>query len=162
MYRHPIALEIESLIESTVVGLGCELVGAEFKPSQYGSLLRLYIDAENGVGLAECEKVSRQVGALLDVHDPIQNEYNLEVSSPGTDRPLFKLEHFQVYAGERAKLVLSSAYQGRRRFTGILGKVKDDKIEITLDDGQLFAVPFDMLTEGRLAPLSPVLTKNKR
>lgn len=153
MYRHPTSITIEDMIRPVVESLGSELLGVEFKPSQYGSLLRLYIDNPNGVGLAECEQVSRQVSALLDIEDPIQNEYNLEVSSPGEDRPLFTLSQFASHIGERAKLVLGEPHQGRRRFTGILQSINDGEINIVLDDQQAFSVPFSSLSEARLAPL---------
>lgn len=153
MFRHSTALKIEEIIQPSIEGLNYELLGVEFKPSRYGSLLRIYIDSPNGIGIEDCERVSRQVSTLLDVHDPIQTEYNLEVSSPGEDRPLFTLAQIQKHSGERAKLVLSEAHQGRRRFTGVVNGVSDDKINITLDDQQTFEVPFALLTEAKLAPL---------
>ena len=105
----------------------------------------MYIEHEEGIGIEDCEKVSRQVSALLDVEDPITGEYTLEVSSPGMDRPLFTAEQFALYVGEKVNVRLRSALQGRRRFKGVIKKVVDDRIGLAIDaidadDGELIEI----------------------
>ncbi|MFY8207141.1 MAG: ribosome maturation factor RimP, partial [Arenimonas sp.] len=96
------ALELKELLEPTVRGLGLELLGVEFSPAAGNALLRLYIDApERLVSIEDCEAVSREVSANLDVNDPIASQYTLEVSSPGIDRPLFTLAQFARQIGEQ-------------------------------------------------------------
>ena len=93
-------LQLQQLLEPVVESLGCSLWGLEYISQGRHTTLRLYIEAEGGVGVEHCEKVSRQVSAVMDVEDPISGEYTLEVSSPGLDRPLYTLEQFQAYVGE--------------------------------------------------------------
>ena len=112
--------DIQALLAPAVEALGLELLGLEFRPGNGNALLRLYIDApsrEGGVTLDDCEAVSREVSALMDVHDPIDSHYTLEVSSPGIDRPLFKPAHFARFVGESAKIALEFPQDGRKRFS---------------------------------------------
>ena len=122
------ATEIAAMLAPTVQALGLELLGVEFAPTGNSALLRLYIDApERGVGIEDCEAVSREVSAQLDVEDPIASQYTLEVSSPGIDRPLFTPAQFARFTGEQAKLTLRVPVDGRRRFQArILGADGDD------------------------------------
>ena len=99
---------------------GCILWGIEFVSQGRHSVLRLFIDSDNGITLDDCEAVSRQVSAVLDVEDPIKTEYNLEVSSPGLDRPLFTFDQFAQYVGEDVQVRLKMAVAGRRKFTARL------------------------------------------
>jgi ribosome maturation factor RimP len=103
---------VQALLEPLVEGLGYELVCLELHGSGAHALLRLYIDAPQGIGLDDCERVSREVSAALDVADPISGSYRLEVSSPGLDRPLAKPEHFRRFAGRQAKLQLAGSPGG--------------------------------------------------
>ena len=137
---------IAQLLSPTVESLGLELLGVEYLPAPGGATLRLYIDrpgadasAEGqGVGIEDCEAVSREVSAQLDVEDPISGNYTLEVSSPGVDRPLFTPAHFQRFLGEQAKVVLKLPQDGRRRLTGRIAAVEGDTITFDVD-GQPFA-----------------------
>ena len=105
-----------------------------------------------GIGISDCEKVSREVSALLDVEDPIPTAYQLEVSSPGDDRVLRLPAHFERFAGSRVLVVLNAARAGRRRYTGLLRQV--DATGVVLEvDGQPVAVPFNEIAKARLAPL---------
>src|SRR5690606_34841235 len=114
---------IEDLLTPAVSALGLELLGVEFSAGSQQALLRVYIDVEGRpVNIDDCEQVSREVSALLDVHDPIEAHYTLEVSSPGLDRPLFKPAHYARFIGEQVKITLDLPQDGRRRFQGrILG-----------------------------------------
>ena len=134
------AEQIAELIAPTVEALGLELWGIELQQQGKYSLLRVYIEnRENGVSIEDCEKVSRQVSALLDVEDPISGEYTLEVSSPGMDRPLFTAEQFGLYVGETVNIRLRTAMQGRRKFKGVIERVNEGVVDL-LVDGESVAI----------------------
>lgn len=135
------------ILEPAVNSLGYELVELEFQ----GKVLRLYIDQQQGVTLADCEKVSRQVDAVLDVADPIPGAYTLEVSSPGLDRPLNKPVDFTGRTGQRARIELKLPLNGRRRFSGTLRGWENDEVLIEVD-GLLFRLPFAQIGKARLMP----------
>ncbi|GGK04424.1 ribosome maturation factor RimP [Luteimonas terricola] len=151
--------DIAGLLSPTVASLGLELLGIEYLPSSDGALLRLYIDrpgadpaAEGqGVGIEDCEAVSREVSAQLDVEDPISGNYTLEVSSPGVDRLLFTPAHFERFLGEQAKVVLKLPQDGRRRLTGRIAAVEGGTLTFEVD-GQPFAVAADNVDKARLVP----------
>src|ERR1700679_1677097 len=104
-----------ALLEPVVADLGYELVLLEYSPHKSSATLRLFIDAAEGVNLDDCAKVSREVAATLDVEDPIRQSYQLEVSSPGMDRPLVKPEHFQRFRGEQVRIETLAPMAGNRR-----------------------------------------------
>lgn len=140
-----------ALIEPVVEGLGYECVGIEYHPHPRHGLLRIYIDSDNGILVDDCSKVSHQVSGVLDVEEPIQDDYQLEVSSPGADRPFFKLSQFERFQGSTAQVNLFKAIGGRKRITGSIDKVEDDVITLT-ENGQSFAVPFSAISKARLVP----------
>jgi ribosome maturation factor RimP len=109
---------------------------------------------EGGIGIDDCERVSREVSALLDVEDPIPSAYTLEVSSPGSDRVLRTRGHFDRFAGSRVHVELKAPREGRRRYTGMLKSVSDAGIELEVDR-QPVSVPFDEIEKARLAPQAP-------
>ena len=152
--------DIAELLSPTVESLGLELLGVEYLPSPGGgAMLRLYIDrpgadpaAEGqGVGIEDCEAVSREVSAQLDVEDPISSNYTLEVSSPGVDRLLFTPAHFERFLGEQAKVALKLPQDGRRRLTGRISTVEGGTIGFEVD-GQPFTVSVDNIDKARLVP----------
>ena len=98
-----------------------------------GGLLRIFIDKENGVNLSDCELVSRQLSAFLDVEDPLPGRYVLEVSSPGEDRPLRTLEHFRRYSDCQAKVRLREPRESRRMLNGRLLGIRDESIVMDVD-----------------------------
>jgi len=124
---------VTELIGTTVQALGLELWGVELLQQGRYSLLRVYIEREEGVTIEDCEKVSRQVSALLDVEDPIAGEYTLEVSSPGVDRPLFSIEQYAQYVGSEVNLKLRRALDGRRKFKGQIIKVSGDIVGLLVE-----------------------------
>jgi ribosome maturation factor RimP len=145
--------EIEALLAPAIQSLGLELLGSEYAAGSSSALLRLYIDApDRPVNLDDCEAVSREVSALLDVHDPIEGHYTLEVSSPGIARPLFKPEHFARFAGEVAKVTVDLPVDGRRRFQGPILRVEGDEIVLEQDGGEV-RIPHASITKARLAPV---------
>ncbi len=134
--------KIQVLAEDLLLNLGFELVDLELSQSDEGSVLRLFIDKEGGVTLDDCAHVSRMFGALLDVEDPIAGRYNLEISSPGLNRRLRKFKDFQSRIGETVKIKLAQPLAGRRRFKGVLLKVQDEPLTVTVAvDGEEFVVP---------------------
>jgi len=143
--------QLESLIEPVVQSLGCELWGLEYLTQSKVMLLRIYIDRDSGIELTDCEKVSRQVSAVMDVEDPISGEYTLEVSSPGADRQLFKLEHFKAFAGSNIKLRLRVAFEGRRKFSGLLKGVEGDEIVLEVDNED-YLLPHELIDKANVVP----------
>ena len=124
---------VTELIDATIQALGLELWGVELLQQGRFSLLRIYIEREEGVTIEDCEKVSRQVSALLDVEDPIAGEYTLEVSSPGVDRPLFTAEQYEQYVGSEVNLKMRRPLDGRRKFKGKILKVSEDTIGLLVE-----------------------------
>lgn len=143
--------ELSELLEPTVSRLGYELIDLEAKIGGKSGVLRLFIDKADGIDLEDCERVSRAVSALLDVEDPLPGHYDLEVSSPGLDRKLTKVEHFQRFAGEEVKVQTRFPIEGRRRYRGILESCDDENIEV-LVDGQSYRIPLATIDVARLVP----------
>ncbi len=139
------------MLRPAVEEVGKELLGVEFINAGNQSVLRLFIDHEKGIEVDDCAEVSRQVGAILDVEDPISSEYNLEVSSPGLDRPLFDLSHFQAVVGETINVKLSIPLNGRRKFKGELVAIENDTL-IVVVDGQDFELVFSNVDKANLVP----------
>jgi ribosome maturation factor RimP len=143
--------ELQKLLEPTVERLGCELTDLVVRLSGKGGLLQLTIDKPDGIDIDDCEKVSHAVSALLDVEDPVPGEYNLEVSSPGLDRKLTKVEHFQRFNGETLKVSMRFPIEGRRRFRGTLVSSDDENIVVEVD-GESHNLPLSMIDTARLVP----------
>ena len=143
--------ELAALLEPTVEGLGYELSDLEVRLGGRNGFVRLFIDRPDGVGLADCEKVSRAVSALLDVEDPLPGQYNLEVSSPGTDRTLKKIEHFRRFQGETVKVQMRFALEGRRRFRGTLVSSDEENVVVEVD-GESHTLPIAAIETARLVP----------
>jgi ribosome maturation factor RimP len=140
-----------NLIKPIVEGLGYECVGIDYNPHPKHGCLRIYIDSENGILVEDCSKVSHQISGVLDVEDPIPGNYQLEISSPGADRPFFKISQFEKFIGSVVTVNLFKAIHGRRKITGLIKRVEDDIITLQ-EDGQVFEVPFDAMSKARLVP----------
>ena len=143
---------LTELLAPTVEAAGFELLGVEFVSAGRHSTLRLYIDHPEGVNVDHCAVVSREVGAILDVEDPIPNEYNLEVSSPGLDRPLFTPEHFAKVIGQKIEVKLAIPQDGRRRFKGALIAIEDDMLVIEVD-GKPYRLLMDNVDKANVVPV---------
>ncbi len=137
------------LIEPLIESKGFELVRLDYSPGGQGRL-NLYIDHENGVTIDHCELISNAVSDLLDFYDPIEHAYNLEVSSPGIERPLTKKKHFERFKGEKVKIKTSEALQGRKNFSGTLANTKEDSIIVNLEDGNIVEIPLSLITRANL------------
>jgi ribosome maturation factor RimP len=125
--------KLTDLLRPAVEETGKTLRGIEYISAGNNSVLRLFIDHENGINVDDCAEVSRQVGAILDVEDPISSEYSLEVSSPGVDCPLFEMAHFQEVVGETINVRLSMPLNGRRKFKGPLVAIENDNLIVEVD-----------------------------
>ena len=143
--------ELSGLLEPTIERLGYELSDLEVKLGGRGGVVRIFIDHPDGIGLEDCEKVSLAVSALLDVEDPLPGQYNLEVSSPGLDRKLTKIEHFQRFTGETVKVQMRFPIEGRKRFRGTLVSSNDEKIVVEVD-GEPHSLPLATIDTARLVP----------
>jgi len=165
--------EIAALLSPTVESLGLELLGIEYLPAPGGATVRLYIDVPQAegdarsVGIEDCEAVSREVSAQLDVEDPIAGNYTLEVSSPGIDRPLFGAAQFARFVGESAKVTLKLPQDGRRRLHGRIERVEGQQVVFAVDNAP-FAVDAENIEKARLVPdwvalgLAPAVDKSGR
>jgi ribosome maturation factor RimP len=141
-----------ALIEPVLAQLGYELVELEYAAGRTSAVVRIFIDQPAGISVDDCERVSRDVAALLDVDDPIPTAYTLEVSSPGFDRVLRTPSHFERFVGERIYVELQAPRAGRKRYTGLLKTVSAAGIEMEVDK-QTVEVPFGEIAKARLAPL---------
>lgn len=131
---------VTELIEPTVTAFGLQLWGIEHIQQGKYSLLRIYIEREEGITIEDCEQVSRQVSTILDVEDPISGEYTLEVSSPGLDRPLFNAQQFGQFTGSEASVRMRNPVDGRRKFKGLITGVNENTVAIEVD-GSNFDLP---------------------
>ncbi len=140
-----------ALLEPAVRSVGCELWHLELEGQGHGQRLRVYIDALAGVRLEDCERVSRELSALLDVEDLIHGSYQLEVSSPGLDRLLVRPEHYARYIGQEAKFVLRQPLEGARKWRGRIVAVEADAVRI-VSEGRDLTVPLASVIRARLVP----------
>jgi ribosome maturation factor RimP len=143
--------KLKQILTTVVEAMGYEWVGVEFYPHRAAALLRVYIDSEEGIKIADCQRVSEQLSATLDVENPIARSYSLEVSSPGLDRPLFEVNHFIRFAGHKVRIQLSEPLNGRRNFTGQLRGVRDDNVVLE-SEGQELQIPLERIENARLVP----------
>lgn len=142
---------LEALIEPVVTAMGFELWGIEHLSQGKHSRLVIYIDSLEGITVDHCADVSRQVSGILDVEDPIPGQYQLEVSSPGMDRPLFTLAQFERYKGNTVSLRLGAPFEGRRKFKGLLAGIDGDEVLLHLD-GEEYCFPIDSIDQARVVP----------
>ena len=144
--------ELTNLLTPVVADLGLECLGVEYSPSHGNGLVRVYIDASGrAVTVDDCEAVSRQVSATLDVNDPIPSRYTLEVSSPGLDRPLYTPEQFARFAGRAAKVETNLAIAGRRRFQGPILAVEGGDVVLE-QDGSPVRIAHGNIHKAKLVP----------
>ena len=137
------------MLEPAVQAAGYELWGLEFVRAGRHSTLRVFIDHENGITVDDCADCSRQMSAVLDVEDPISSEYNLEVSSPGMDRPLFTLDQYKAFVGQDVSVKTRLAQAGQRKFSGTLLSVDSDMLSIQTQT-QVVDLMFENIEKGNL------------
>jgi ribosome maturation factor RimP len=142
---------LHALIEPVVAAMGFELWGIDHLSQGKNSRLVIYIERESGVSVEDCADISRQVSAVMDVEDPIAGEYRLEVSSPGMARPLYSLDQFSRFQGHHVALKLRTAFDGRRKYQGLLVGVEGDEVLLQLD-GEEYCFPIESIDSAHIVP----------
>jgi ribosome maturation factor RimP len=146
-----IADRARDILQPPIEAAGYELVDVQWKNEPGGWVLRVFVDGVGGISHSDCERVSREVSVVLDVNDFIPHAYNLEVSSPGLDRPLRTLEHFRRFIGEKAKVKLKQGIAGRRNYSGKIVAVAPETGTVTIEvDGVEHALPITDLDKANL------------
>lgn len=149
--RDEIISTLHSLILPIAESYGIELVEIQYYRRKGGrSILRVFIDKEGGVTIDDCERLSREIEAEMDVEDIIPESYILEVSSPGLDRQLRSIEDYRKNIGKSVNLSTSSPIQNRRFFTGRISNVEQDSITLAPENGEEFRIPFSQITKANL------------
>ncbi len=143
--------KIKNIIELPILQKNIELVDLEWKRERGSWVLRIFIDKPGGVTIGDCAKISELVGKILDKEDLIHRSYLLEVSSPGIDRPLVKLEDYERFRGEKAKITLKQPIEGRKNFTGILLGVEKEKVKIEVE-GKVWEFSIEVIKKANLQP----------
>ena len=143
--------DLWELFEPVVSGMGYDLIEIEHFPNPKHGVLRLYIDKEGGVNVDDCSTVSRQISALIDVEEPIRGQFNLEVSSPGADRPLRRLQDFQRFIGSLVKLKTVMPLEGQRNFKGRMLEASEETLVIETDTEEI-SLPMGAIEKARIVP----------
>jgi len=141
---------VRQLVQGVVQSQGYEVVDVEFKGAGKSSILRIFIDKEDGVSHRDCELVSEQVGTVLDVENLIPSTYTLEVSSPGLDRKLVKESDYTRFEGKLARIQTRIPLNQQKVFRGRLQGLYDGKVRLELQKGNLLEIPLDVIREARL------------
>jgi ribosome maturation factor RimP len=144
---------IAEIVTPTVEGLGFEVVRVRLLGGKLKTIQIMADRPDGGIEVDDCAKISTAVSAVMDVDDPLDEAYTLEVSSPGIDRPLTRMKDFEAWAGYEAKIETAELIDGRRRFKGLLAGVEADEVLITLDESGedvTIGLKFDWLTDAKL------------
>lgn len=144
--------QLQVILAPVVEAMGFQCWGVEYVSQGRHSVLRVFIEHEQGIGVDDCEAVSRQLSAVLDVEDPISGEYTLEVSSPGMDRPLFTLDQFVAYVGHQVKVRTRVAVEERRNFQGVLKGVEDQDVVVQVDQYE-YLLPIESIEKANVIPV---------
>ncbi len=142
---------IQDFLHGLLPTMELELFEVQFRREGHGWVLRVFIDAAQGVSLKQCSDVSRELGRFLDVEDIIDHAYNLEVSSPGLERPIRSIEEFHRNCGKKARVKVHEAIDGQKVFEGVIDHDGDEVIHLRLDDGRIMKFSFAMINKARLA-----------
>ena len=143
--------ELHERLSVLISSMGCELIGCEVLALGGRKMFRLYIDKSGGVSADDCSRVSHQVSALMDVEDPFQNRYVLEVSSPGIDRPLFELKHFEQFVGSEVKMRLYAPIAKRKQYKGVLTRVVGEDVYLAVEGlQQEVVIPFSAIERANV------------
>lgn len=162
MANKDLTAQIENLLKPLIEALGYELWGVEIYLQGHHSVLRVYIDhfapsdtqdatiVPKYIGLQDCSSVSDAIGPILDVEDLIKGKYSLEVSSPGFDRPLFKIEQYQRFIGKTVHLKLAGPVNNRRKYTGRIEAINNNNVVIILENNETLTVPFAQIEKANI------------
>ncbi len=140
---------IWNLVEPVIAARDMEVLDIEYRRESLGWVLRIFLDSQRGIRVEDCAEISRVVGEMLDAADLIPIAYNLEVSSPGIDRPLRKLEHFQKHIGDIIEVRTISPVQNRRNFRGALKEVSPEGVTVQCDS-QDYSIGMPLIERARL------------
>ncbi|MBW6464406.1 MAG: ribosome maturation factor RimP [Firmicutes bacterium] len=154
MGREEMAQKLLEMIEPLVESNGYELVKLDYAARRYG-LLHLVIDHENGVTIDDCELISRAVSEFLDKKDPISHAYSLEVSSPGLERPLTKMNHFERFRGEKVKIISREEIEGSKKIAGTLREISGEIVSVEKEDGKMVKIPYPAIKKANLWYIKP-------
>ena len=143
--------QLTEMLRPVVESMGFVFWGLEFISAGKQSMLRVFIDHADGITVDHCAQVSRQISSVLDVEDPIAQEYSLEVSSPGMDRPIFTLEQYAALAGNIVEVRLRMAFDGRRKFKGRLVGIEQEDVVVHVDDNE-YLLPFELIDKAHVVP----------
>lgn len=144
--------QLQVILAPVVEAMGFQCWGVEYVSQGRHSVLRVFIEHEQGISVDDCEAVSRQLSAVLDVEDPISGEYTLEVSSPGMDRSLFTLDQFVAYVGHQVKVRTRVAVEERRNFQGVLKGVEDQDVVVQVDQYE-YLLPIESIEKANVIPV---------
>jgi len=150
MDRWAIVQKAEGILEPLLETEGLQLVDIDYKWEQRGWVLRVLIDRKNGITVDDCARVSREFGQMLDVENIIPTSYQLEVSSPGLDRPLKKEEDFIKYSGRRVRIKTRDQVSGRRNFKGALLGCAEGEVKVQVNGNEVFAIPLSAILKANL------------
>ncbi len=154
--------KIEGILEPLATSLGCELVACEWASDLGRRILRVFIDKEDGVMLEDCESFSRLIDPLLDVEGLVPEKYDLEVSSPGLNRPLRKQKDFEKFTGECVSIKTSEPLNNRSNYKGLLQGVKGQTIQLEIDH-EIFEIPLNLILKANLEfNIGKLLKKKKK
>ena len=141
--------ELSKLLEPAIIALGCRLWGIEYIPQGRHSMLRVYIDKEQGIDVEDCALASRQISSILDVEDLISGEYTLEVSSPGLERVLFSLDQFNEYLGWHVNLRLTENFENKRKFVGQIKEAINGEVLLKIGEEE-YTIPYEIIDKANL------------
>lgn len=153
--------KMASIVTPVIEDLGFELVRLRLMTGKRTILQIMAERPDGGIEVNECAKISTEVSAILDVEDPIEGDYSLEVSSPGIDRPLTRLKDFAAWEGYKAKIETSELIDGRKRFNGILEGVEGNEVLITIQEGTI-GLDFDWLVDAKLLLTDELIAETLR
>ncbi len=142
--------KLTDMFSPVIESMGFELVAVEVSGDGGRAVMRVFIDSPDGITVDNCADISYQVSGILDVEDPLRGKYTLEVSSPGLDRPLVTLEHFNQFMGERMKIRCLEPVLGRKRFTGRLESIENETLIIAVDN-EVYEIPLEIVEKANLA-----------
>lgn len=143
--------QLTEMLAPVVESMDFEFWGLEYSAQGRHTLLRVFIDHTDGINVDHCAAVSRQLSSVLDVEDPISQDYTLEVSSPGMDRPLFTAAQYQNYANHIVEVRLRMPFDGRRKFKGQLIGTEGDDVVLYVDNHE-YLLPFDLIEKAHIVP----------
>ncbi len=142
--------KIQEFVGSLLPSMDLELVEIQYRQEGEGWVLRLFIDGPDGIGIDQCTKVSRELSFFLDVEDLIPHAFNLEVSSPGLERPLRELKDYKRFAGKKARIKLRHPVDGQKVFIGLIGECDEHGFDLLLEDGSRSHYMMDQVRKARL------------